>query len=92
LDKALGGTGNGANPDTVQVNKYIKTWGGLPGGSCSSDGEMDGWSSYACYWSSESVSFDANKAYSLFFATSSVNPQEYNAKNNGFMLRCVKDN
>ncbi len=40
------------------------------------------------YWSS--VQYDSNNAYNMNFNSSSVNPNNWNNKKNGFSVRCVR--
>jgi len=89
LDIALGGDGGIRYPDMTTLAKYMGSfWGGSYGGYCYSDGTLNyqGW--YANYWSQSENS--ATNGFNLNFNSSNVNPQNYNNKNNGFALRCVR--
>jgi uncharacterized protein (TIGR02145 family) len=89
LDVALGGNGTNRMEDTewVIVN-YINTWGGAFGGLVYGVGSTFNQGAGAYYWSSEES--NANYAYYLNFNTSSVVTQNYDGKNYGFQVRCVK--
>jgi uncharacterized protein (TIGR02145 family) len=88
LDKALGGSGSSHSLSGVST-KYVSDWGGAYGGYCHSDGSLDYQGSDAYYWSQSETS--ATYGYYLSFSTDgNVHPQDFNYKNYGFLLRCVR--
>jgi uncharacterized protein (TIGR02145 family) len=84
LASSLSATNNAAGSTNLRTNglfMYSGTWGG-------------GWYGqdyYGYYWSSTAYPSDAYDAYYLNFNGTAVYPADYNAKDYGFAVRCVKD-
>jgi uncharacterized protein (TIGR02145 family) len=89
LDRALVGTGNNNQNNSVLRNRYLNDWGASFGGRCESNGSLYGQGWVAYYWSQ--WEFDANNGKGLiFYSTDIINPQGLDRKNFGFTLRCVR--
>lgn len=75
----------GSNADTLGT--YLKMpKAGIRSGSSSSVGDVN---LNGGYWSSTASS--ADRAYSFYFYTSSINPQSDSTRRTGFSVRCFKD-
>ena len=96
LDIALGGNGDVRGDDTSDIashqfviDNYINRWGGAFGGFCGSDGSLVNQGSWGFYWSSSEHCADSG--FNLYFAMGGdVDPQDWNLKSFGRMLRCVR--
>jgi len=91
LDVALGGTGHnrGDTREFVEEN-FINRWGGAFGGGSGPTGNLWHQNSWGDYWS-QSTKEDTYYGYYLFFSKfGSVGPRNFDGKNDGLHLRCVK--
>jgi len=105
LDIALGGTGNNRNTTAQFVtNNYINLWGGAFGlnagfwpstsASAPAPARIPGTViRTGFYWSRSGHYFVAGSGTALTFnATGTVHPQGSSGKENGLLLRCVRNN
>ncbi len=90
LDIALGGTGENSQSDATLLDRYLTTWGGSYGGRANSGALFDQGSN-AYYWS-QTESTAVNSYHSCLLSSGTIYPQNYNNKNLGYALRCVRDN
>jgi uncharacterized protein (TIGR02145 family) len=89
--------GNASNSTTANnfgysykdIDAEATHWHGVLGGTCNSDGSLNGQGSYALYWSS--TYYSSNDAYNLNFNSSYVYPASYYSKYNGQSVRCVRN-
>ncbi|MCL2417096.1 MAG: fibrobacter succinogenes major paralogous domain-containing protein [Bacteroidales bacterium] len=96
LDIALGGNGRERWQETVnghsweqQLAWYTGRWGGDVGGLCNQHGTVLGVGFWGEYWSQTAASDDFG--ISLFFEIGgTINPQNWNLKDHGLRLRCVR--
>jgi len=97
LDIALGGNATERWQETVngyswqdQLNIwYINRWGGDVGGLCNQHGTVLGVGFWGEYWSQTEASSDFG--FSLFFEIAgTINPQNWNLKDHGLRLRCIR--
>ncbi|MDR2907325.1 MAG: hypothetical protein LBU91_04990, partial [Bacteroidales bacterium] len=72
------------------VSKLISTWGAAYGGKSSAGGTLEQ-GSVSYYWTLSQSDTD-NGVSSYFASNNGLRPQGKFPKNNGFTLRCVKDN
>jgi uncharacterized protein (TIGR02145 family) len=92
LDIALGGTGeNRADVAESWITaKYITAWGGVYGGYASGS-TLDAQDLGFYYWSSTEYPEGTTAGYTLnVYKTGRVNPKNFNYKDHGFHIRCVK--
>ncbi|MDR0437156.1 MAG: hypothetical protein LBH22_02500 [Bacteroidales bacterium] len=98
LDIVLGGNGQNrfqqlVNADSGQtpLDNYINRWDGAYGGNIGVGGSLIAQGLWANYWSQ--TEDDATSVRILIFSANGyINPQGAFFKNNGFSLRCVRDN
>jgi len=96
LDITMGGTGTRIEREMAQqfvFDNYINRWGGAFGGHYSSD-SLRPPGNWGSYWSQSIHPYGiGGMGVALFFSIGGwVAPDGSSAKNNGHMVRCVRDN
>ena len=88
LDKAMGGTGENRNPDTVSRDKYRATpylfpYSGYYNGGLYAQGSNGHW------WSRSAYTLSSYAYYFLLGGSGTVYPQNFDNNVDGFSVRCV---